>query len=273
MSESPSEGARLIAEMRQLRDRSGLSLAKLANESGYSKSAWQRYLSGKVLPPWPAVRALCLLTDASEQRLRVLWDLADYAWSGRAVVAAITSPAATEAPAGAEADAGPLQPEVRNRRTWIAWVLGFAVLGGAATAAIAMRPERTLSAANVDFRVGCTGRACDGQDPQNTFCGVEPQTLFEQVTSQGAGIEVRYNPLCKAVWARTWNTRLDETLTIEDGGSDSQTVHISRAGDLDQFVYTPLLGLSDENGHSLRVCLKDQRDNVDDCYAVKTPPG
>ncbi|NUP46671.1 MAG: helix-turn-helix domain-containing protein, partial [Catenulispora sp.] len=100
MSESPSESARLIAEMRQLRDRSGLSLAELANKSGYSKSSWQRYLSGKVLPPWPAVRALCLLTDASEQRLHVLWDLAECAWSGRDVVAAITeSPDAAEAAA------------------------------------------------------------------------------------------------------------------------------------------------------------------------------
>ncbi|NUP51604.1 MAG: DUF2690 domain-containing protein, partial [Catenulispora sp.] len=172
---------------------------------------------------------------------------------------------------GIGTDSEPVQPEVRTRRRWTAWAVGFAVLG-AATIAVAAYPQRTLSTANADFHVGCTGRACDGQDPQTTLCGVEPQTLFEQVTSQGAGLQVRYNPLCKAVWARTWNSRLDETLTIEDENA-SQTVHISRAGDLDQFVYTPLLGLSDDNGHSLRVCLKDQLSSVADCYPVKTPPG
>lgn len=76
----------LADEIQALRDRTGLSLTALAAETKYSKSSWARWLSGKALPPWHAVQALCALAGRAENDLRALWALAEGEWSGRAVV-------------------------------------------------------------------------------------------------------------------------------------------------------------------------------------------
>ncbi|MFJ9631514.1 DUF2690 domain-containing protein [Streptomyces sp. NPDC101175] len=87
MTRIPPECVRLAAELRLLRERSGLSLSALAVESAYSKSSWQRYLTGRALPPWLAVRALCVLAGEPEPRLRAVWELAETAWSRRGAIA------------------------------------------------------------------------------------------------------------------------------------------------------------------------------------------
>lgn len=48
----------LVAQLRRMKDLSGLSLAALAAETTYSKSSWERYLNGKTLPPQDAVAEL-----------------------------------------------------------------------------------------------------------------------------------------------------------------------------------------------------------------------
>ncbi|MFB6436639.1 helix-turn-helix domain-containing protein [Streptomyces sp. NPDC056411] len=93
------ESARLASGMRELRGRTGLSLAALAERTPYSKSSWERYLNGKNLPPRDAVGALCRLAGEPAGRLTALWELADAAWSGRAAPSAGPGPA-PEAPAG-----------------------------------------------------------------------------------------------------------------------------------------------------------------------------
>ncbi|WP_432141476.1 helix-turn-helix domain-containing protein [Streptomyces sp. bgisy084] len=77
------ESSRLAAGLRELRARTGLSLAALAARTPYSKSSWERYLNGKKLPPRDAVEALCRLAGEPSGRLVALWELADAAWSGR----------------------------------------------------------------------------------------------------------------------------------------------------------------------------------------------
>ncbi|MFF4602012.1 DUF2690 domain-containing protein [Streptomyces sp. NPDC001339] len=91
------ESARLASGMRELRARTGLSLAALAAKTSYSKSSWERYLNGKKLPPRDAVEALCGLAGEPAGRLVALWELADAAWSGRAA-----APGVTDAGRGAE---------------------------------------------------------------------------------------------------------------------------------------------------------------------------
>ncbi|MFF8784221.1 helix-turn-helix domain-containing protein [Streptomyces sp. NPDC015125] len=77
------ETSRLAARMRELRGRTGLTLAGLAERTPYSKSSWERYLNAKKLPPRGAVEALCLLAGEPPGGLLALWELADAAWSGR----------------------------------------------------------------------------------------------------------------------------------------------------------------------------------------------
>ncbi|PBC84516.1 Helix-turn-helix domain-containing protein [Streptomyces sp. 2224.1] len=83
---APGEGvesSRLAVRMRELRDRTGLTLAGLAGRTPYSKSSWERYLNAKKLPPRGAVEALCRLAGEPSGGLLALWELADAAWSGR----------------------------------------------------------------------------------------------------------------------------------------------------------------------------------------------
>jgi hypothetical protein len=47
----------------------------LAARTAYSRSIWQRYLSGEWLPAWPAVEALGRLAQADLAQLRVVWEL------------------------------------------------------------------------------------------------------------------------------------------------------------------------------------------------------
>ncbi|WP_084719130.1 helix-turn-helix domain-containing protein [Streptacidiphilus carbonis] len=264
----------LAAELRLLRERSGLTIAALAEESAYSRSSWQRYLTGAALPPWLAVRALCHLAGEPEPRIRALWELAEAAWSGRGGVASV--PAAPPPPAPApepERQCDPVPPKnaeesgrlseqahhfARGTRTRAvaAVLLLFAALctavylkdhaGGHASA--------QLSSTTSGFHVGCVGTACNGLDPGTTLCGVEPETLLELLPRNGAGLEVRYQPLCRAAWARTWNNQLGDKLTLSRPGAPTQVVTVTDPHLLDAFSYTPLLAFT-SNGAPLKVCL------------------
>ncbi|MFF5444786.1 helix-turn-helix domain-containing protein [Streptomyces sp. NPDC012888] len=67
---------RLIAELRRLKDHSGLSLAALAGKTGYSRSSWERYLNGKQPVPRGAVEELARVCGVEPTRLTVLHEVA-----------------------------------------------------------------------------------------------------------------------------------------------------------------------------------------------------
>ncbi|WP_327727174.1 DUF2690 domain-containing protein [Streptomyces sp. NBC_00487] len=69
-------GARLAVVLQQLKQRTGLSLAQLANATTFSKSSWQRYLNGKSLPPRSAVKELCRLAGEPADHPLALLDIA-----------------------------------------------------------------------------------------------------------------------------------------------------------------------------------------------------
>jgi len=76
----PGEARHLVEHLRVLKGRTGLSLAELARRTAYSKSSWQRYLSGDRLPPRSAAQVLCRLGGGDQTRLLALWELAEQAW-------------------------------------------------------------------------------------------------------------------------------------------------------------------------------------------------
>ncbi|WP_338058139.1 helix-turn-helix transcriptional regulator [Streptomyces cavernae] len=62
--------ARALAEhCRLLKERTGLSLAALADRTHYSKSSWQRCLNGRQIPPRSALRSLADAAGADAGRL------------------------------------------------------------------------------------------------------------------------------------------------------------------------------------------------------------
>ncbi|MBA0054252.1 DUF2690 domain-containing protein [Streptomyces sp. AJS327] len=69
------------SQLRGLVDRSGLSIATVADRTGYSKSSWERYLNGRLLPPRGEARALAEVTGTDVRHLATMWELAERAWS------------------------------------------------------------------------------------------------------------------------------------------------------------------------------------------------
>ncbi|MEV6052720.1 DUF2690 domain-containing protein [Streptomyces sp. NPDC052107] len=68
-------------QVRRLVDRSGLSVAALADRTGYSKTSWERYLGGRLLAPKGAIVALAEVTGTNLVHLTTMWELAERAWS------------------------------------------------------------------------------------------------------------------------------------------------------------------------------------------------
>jgi hypothetical protein len=99
----------LAAALRELRSRTGLSMAALATKTTFSKSSWERYLNGKTLPPRQAVEDLCRLAGEPEGRCLALWEIAESECSGRATEVPRTGTAAgTATETGRRAGAGPI---------------------------------------------------------------------------------------------------------------------------------------------------------------------
>ncbi|MGW0612957.1 DUF2690 domain-containing protein [Streptomyces sp. NPDC002788] len=69
------------SQLRRLVDRSGLSLASVADRTGYSKTSWERYLNGRLLAPKGAIVALAEVTGTNPVHLTTMWELAERAWS------------------------------------------------------------------------------------------------------------------------------------------------------------------------------------------------
>ncbi|MEU4151736.1 helix-turn-helix domain-containing protein [Streptomyces sp. NPDC026659] len=67
----------LIVRLRELKDRSGLSLHALENKTGYSRSSWARYLNGRAIPPHAAIEELARACDADPATLLVLHETAE----------------------------------------------------------------------------------------------------------------------------------------------------------------------------------------------------
>ncbi|WP_217212225.1 helix-turn-helix transcriptional regulator [Streptomyces sp. AC550_RSS872] len=79
----PPEVRHFVEQLRQLKDRTGLSLVALGARTAYSKSSWQRYLNATQPPPRQAVVALCRVADVGRdeaERFGVRWELAVQAW-------------------------------------------------------------------------------------------------------------------------------------------------------------------------------------------------
>ncbi|WP_405924258.1 DUF2690 domain-containing protein [Streptomyces sp. NBC_00035] len=69
------------SQLRRLVDRSGLSIAAVADRTGYSKTSWERYLNGRLLAPKGAIVALAEVTSTNPMHLTTMWELAERAWS------------------------------------------------------------------------------------------------------------------------------------------------------------------------------------------------
>jgi transcriptional regulator with XRE-family HTH domain len=67
---------RLVAELRRVKQASGLSFARLQAHTPYSRSSLERYVNGKLFPTRQAVREIARACGADPEELLRIWDVA-----------------------------------------------------------------------------------------------------------------------------------------------------------------------------------------------------
>ncbi|MYQ53430.1 MULTISPECIES: helix-turn-helix domain-containing protein [unclassified Streptomyces] len=170
--------------VRRLIDRSGLGLAAVADRTGYSKTSWERYLNGRLLPPKGAVVALAEVTGTHPAHLTTLWELAERAWS---------------------------RAEMRHDMTMEAIRISQAraALAEATTPTTAARPTAATTATTA-ARGGRAGRSPD--TARATTAAPGPTVAPEPVLGPGAAGAREMDPWREPVW---------EPLPPRRGGSEA----------------------------------------------------
>ncbi|WP_269856271.1 helix-turn-helix domain-containing protein [Streptomyces sp. RPT161] len=266
------ECERLAAGLRELKERTGLSLAGLAAATPYSKSSWDRYLKGRVLPPRQAVEHLCRLADEPPGRLLALWELADPAWSGRAMTA---PPRAPESDLVKEPPGPPARSATagRRRRWWgavaAAVLVGGAVTGWALWHGAPDRAAQPTGAAASPPAPGCRGRDCEGRGPESMICAARPTTLGAYQARTGARLETRYSKECGAAWARLWHARIGDQVEVTAPDGRTYRAAVSDQYDVQGYVFTPMV--ADSTGQPVEVCLVPGAGGARECFGGSGP--
>ncbi|MEZ7007042.1 DUF2690 domain-containing protein [Streptomyces sp. AD55] len=148
------------SQLRRLVDRSDLSIASVADATGYSKTSWERYLNGRLLAPKGAIVALAEVTGTNPVHLTTMWELAERAWSRSEMRHDMTMEAIRISQARAalgESDA-PADPGGRRAHRAGRHAGGPAARGGAPTV-----PAQPTAADSADAAFGAAGTgAADG---------------------------------------------------------------------------------------------------------------
>ncbi|MEU3980428.1 DUF2690 domain-containing protein [Streptomyces sp. NPDC026672] len=275
--------ARLAEGLRELRKRTGLSMAALAGRTPYSKSSWERYLNGKQLAPRRAVEALCAMADEPAGRLMAWWELADQEWSGRALRTAPPAPPADAdgrlgggrlsdgrrgggTPSGSSGGRGP----GRRRRALVAavcvlalaaalWALIPTTRTGDATKRAAVPSARSAPA--------CRSGACSGRDPETMGCAMPGQVRdvgTRRRASTGALLAFRFSTRCHAAWALLWNTHVGDALEVSVPGGGAQRITVTDRYDAESSLVTPMIDGSDLSG--LRACFEPSGSTHAQCF-------
>ncbi|MER5551036.1 DUF2690 domain-containing protein [Streptomyces sp. NPDC002793] len=261
------EHARLATALRELKKRTGLSLAGLADRTPYSKSSWDRYLNGKALPPRQAVRALCGLAGEQDGRCLALWELAESRGSGRAAVVAGT---VTPPPP----PAGGTPPRGRAGRRTVVTLLaavGAVTVGGLAAALLLLGGDDGRQPSPPGHR--CRGAACEGKNPMHMICALgPPATLASYRTATGARVELRYSADCGAGWARTWGTSTGDRIEVTASGGPPRSAEVMDETDAGSYVYTAMVAV--RPGAVLRACFRPGAGDGKECFTGRAPrPG
>ncbi|TXS70726.1 XRE family transcriptional regulator [Streptomyces sp. me109] len=251
---------RLAQALQDLRSRTGLSLAALAEHTTYSKSSWARYLNGRQLPPREAVEALCTMAGQPPGRLEALWELAELEWSGRNQTSAAPPPPPGRPAGGAAPADGPaLRWNTRRRR----WALAAAASAITVVAAIWMTTSPGTHAEDAGQRTApsrapapaCRAQTCTGADPQTMGCAAPGQTrrLGPPYRSRtGAHLVVVFSSRCHAAWALGWNTRAGDAFELSVPGGAVEQVRVADTLDAEDALFTPMTDAGDLTG--LRAC-------------------
>ncbi|MFF4964515.1 helix-turn-helix domain-containing protein [Streptomyces sp. NPDC001037] len=258
----PEAYAHLINGMRELKDRSGLTLAELADLTTISKSSWERYLNGKQFPPRHAVDALCLTVRSPDADIMERWVRAEAVWSGRepglaahgelspAVTgnasgkAVLPAPARTPEPESARSP-GPVRAlllAASEKTTEHPAVTAIGVLLASAMmivpAALYHASHDTAQASSILPPI-CRLKSCSGRDPRTTACE-DPKTVASYTAADGTRLELRLSPRCQAGWIRARPTHAGFRIEISSPGQRPRGNTATQSSG-ENFVTTPMI--------------------------------
>lgn len=277
---APAECVRLAATLRELRAATGLSLARLADRTPYSKSSWDRYLNARAMPPRHAVEQLCALARKEPQRPVALWELAEAAWSGRAGRStrngergAHRHDTARGTPEGVSASGVASLADTERASPRLPW-LYVGVLGGlsalAAGLLITLSPSGDAPAGNrastTDFAVpsiGCHAVSCTGKDPEDQDCSTArtPPVELGERRFAGTVVKIRRSEVCETVWARIDRGVTGDQLEVVVPGSRVHQVVVRDEFDEVGSVSSPMIAAADDLLSRVQACLvrEDER--------------
>ena len=207
---SPQE--QLVAQLARIKELSGLSLRALARQSELSSSSLSRYLTGRLVPPWEAVVALCRVVGRDPRPLRAVWAEATKA-------GAAPAPRRNDLPAdlfdftGREAEAALVEELLRSAGAVV--VDGMAGVG---KTSLAVHVAHRLAPAYPDggLYVDLHGFT-PGQEP------LEPQAALGRLLG---ALDVTHPPAGAAERAALWRSELSRrrALVVLDNAVDAEQV-------------------------------------------------
>ncbi|WP_079102886.1 XRE family transcriptional regulator [Streptomyces sp. TP-A0356] len=217
-----------VTELRDLKERTGLSLAALAARTPYSKSAWHRYLQGVQRPPRSAVEALAGLAGADPAPVVALWEAAD-------------RPPVAEAPPGDD----PVARPARTRRLSLS-ALALVVTVAAVTVTLVTAdrsgaPTGRLASATPR----CRGASCQGQLPDRAACDRDAQTK-SAVRDASYAVRLEYSPTCGAAWGEVKAKASDARVISVRAGRDALSA--AYPGDGSGGSVSPMLAVTSPQG-------------------------
>ncbi|MEU6008086.1 DUF2690 domain-containing protein [Streptomyces sp. NPDC047453] len=250
----------LTTALRELRDRTGLSLAALAARTPYSKSAWHRYLTGAKHPPRSAVEALARLAGADPVPALALWDAVGEC-----------SSAAAEPGSGPDSDPGP-EPEPRpeprpepvprpesecesepadppRTRVGCLPLLTALTLPAAVTAVAAVlltpSPGKPPGARVMMTSPRCHGASCQGELPDASACAGDARTQ-SAVAGSTYTVRLRYSSSCRTAWSQVQvRGAVAREISVRMGGN---VLSATYAADDTSGDTSPMLSVSSPRG-------------------------
>ncbi|MFF7889299.1 DUF2690 domain-containing protein [Streptomyces sp. NPDC020794] len=256
--------AYLVGVLRELKDRSGLSLTALAARTPYSRSSWDRYLGGVKFPPRDAVEMLGRLAGEPPERLVALWQHAEARSSGRDAqpVTGADTPANT-----ARQDAAPPRPasgtgnrSAATHRFRLGMIVAavVAVVAWACAQVFGPPPDSALSAGSGPFKpvpltVGCRGDQCRGREASAMACDVDAAS-YADLRIGLSHVELRMSPNCAAAWARISYSSVGDRVTVQDRAGRGETATVIDEASTEQYVVTHMLPVHSPT--QVRACWK-----------------
>ncbi|KUM68987.1 helix-turn-helix domain-containing protein [Streptomyces griseorubiginosus] len=246
-------GARLASVLQELRQRTGLSLTRLAAATTYSRSSWERYLNGKGLPPRSAVKELCHLAGEPADHALALLDIAR-----------------TQRTDGGTPTAGRLRRAdvVTALASTCAVVIGALVLINLPSLHRRTAPPPSSPPATATGAL-CSRSTCHDKDPLTTRCGADPLTLAEHETATGAWIQIRYSRPCGTSWARMWGAAVGDRVEITTDGrhASHHGARVTTPSQADTYVHTLMSPISP--GTTVRACFSAASGDEKECVTAR----